>query len=106
LTWTLHEPQPVPARVASQTALSVRQPPRSAPTMAPFETPLQLQIWASSGRSAAESGACDSPTGKSSDARESGSGVLRSNSCCSAGAALVSPSRMAPASLPSRTISL
>ena len=26
--------------------------------MAPFETPLQLQIWASSGRSAAESGAC------------------------------------------------
>jgi nitrite reductase (NADH) large subunit len=56
--------------------------------------------------SAAESWAGASPIGKSSEARESGSGVLRSKSCCSAGAALVSPSRMAPASLPSRTISL
>jgi len=38
----LHEPQPVPARVASQSALSVRFPPRTEARISPLETPLQV----------------------------------------------------------------
>src|SRR5882762_5903501 len=39
LTSFLHEPQPVPARVASQSGLSVRFPPRTEARIAPLETP-------------------------------------------------------------------
>src|SRR6266851_2998714 len=46
LTSFLHEPQPVPARVASQSALSVRLPPRTEARSSPLETPLQLQTCA------------------------------------------------------------
>ena len=60
LTWGLHEPQPVPARVASQTAFRLLRPDWTAATSAPFDTPLQLQIWASSGRSRRPTpGACN-----------------------------------------------
>src|SRR5918999_1052984 len=48
----LHEPQPVPARVRAMTSRGVAQPSCStAVTRSPLQTPLQLQTWASSGRS-------------------------------------------------------
>ena len=55
-TCGLHDPQPVPARVASQSARMLRHPLWTACAIRPFVTPLQLQICASSGRSAARGG--------------------------------------------------
>ena len=52
ITIGLHEPQPVPARVRAITSRGVSQPSSStAATISPLQTPLQLQICASSGRS-------------------------------------------------------
>src|SRR5829696_871220 len=48
----LHEPQPVPARVAFPTAGTVHLPFLIASTIVPLHTPLQSQIWCESGRSA------------------------------------------------------
>ena len=106
LTWALHEPQPVPARVASQTALKrAAAAAQRADDRALRDAVAVADLGVVRADPRPTAAACASPIGKSSVARESGSGVPRSKSCCSAGAALVSPSRMAPASLPSRTIS-
>ena len=42
----------MPARVWSITAVTLLQPPATAPQMASLLTPLQLHTWVSSGRSA------------------------------------------------------
>jgi len=49
----LHDPQPLPARVLSMSAVGVCAPALTAVSRAPLLTPLQLHTWASSGRSAA-----------------------------------------------------
>ena len=41
----LHDPHPIPARVASITALALRLPEFTQATIAPLLTPLQLQTW-------------------------------------------------------------
>src|SRR6267378_3776185 len=64
LTSFLHEPQPVPARVASQSAFKERLSPRAEARIAPLETPLQLQTCASSGISRTPWGPAASAAGK------------------------------------------
>ena len=64
-----HEPQPVPARVASQTACSPRAPSMTASMMSPLETALQSQICALSGMRSGDGSGVLNERGNSSSAR-------------------------------------
>src|SRR6185369_9404837 len=55
-TSVLHDPQPLPARVAAMTPGTVFTPSRTQAAILPLLTPLQLQTWASSAISHADGG--------------------------------------------------
>ena len=105
LTIFLHEPQPVPARVALPTAGTVVLPARMAATMVPLQTPLQSQICLSSGMSARlnSSPRTVAPV-KNISSRRAGAGASVMNSRTSSSAGPRSPNMHAAATLPSRTI--
>ena len=70
--------------------------------MSAFDTPLQLQIWASSASSATPTSAVGPPRSNISSTRCSGSGRPRSNACCRNATLRLSPSSVAPTILSSR----
>ena len=92
----------MPARVLSITLLTVLQPPLTAPQMSPLETPLQLQICASSASSATPTSSVGPPRSNISSTRSAGSGSPRSKACCRKATLRLSPSRVAPTILSSR----
>ena len=104
-TSDLQEPQPLPARVAFITAVTVLQPPATAWPMAALVTPLQLQTWLSAGISSSVTAWGGAPRSNISDSRSSGSGLSRSKACIRKAALEMSPIRMPPTRRPSRTIS-
>ena len=80
-TMLLHDPQPMPARVASITAFGERLPFFTHATRAPLLTPLQLQTCVSGGISSMDICFEGAPISNKSANRSSGKGVLRSKAC-------------------------
>jgi hypothetical protein len=78
LTSDLHDPQPLPARVASMTPPTLLQPPATTSQIAALETPLQLHTCESAGISATPTSSAPSERSTSSRIRSSGSGAPRS----------------------------
>ena len=93
----------MPARVLSITPVTVLQPALTVSTIVDLQTPLQLQTCASSAISATPTSSDGPPRSNSSSARASGSGNPRSKACCRNATFLLSPSSVAPITLPSRT---
>jgi len=77
-TIALQEPQPMPARVTSITALAFRFPAFTQATSVPLLTPLQLQTCVSARISSSVTFWLGVPRSNSSDNRSSGSGLSRS----------------------------
>src|SRR4051812_44644353 len=106
LTRLLHEPQPLPARVAFITPGTVFVPERTQDTSAPLLTPLQLQTCASSASSDTPTSAAGDPRSNISPIRSAGSGRPRSNAWIRNATLPTSPSRVAPISRSSRITTL
>ncbi len=98
----LHAPQPLPARVAFIQPVTLCSPPRTHATRSPLDTPLQLQTCTESSISAAPCSSLGPASSKSISTRSSGSGSPRSKLWVRNATFLVSPSSIAPISLPSR----
>src|SRR6266851_878714 len=81
LTIDLHDPHPIPARVASITALVLRLPAATQAPIALLVTPLQLHTCASAGNSSSVILALGVPKSNNSDKRSSGSGESLSKAC-------------------------